>query len=126
MNWIKFHNTERFELIQEFKYSGPIKGSKHEYWSNIWSNMAFHTIKIKVPCEFDINSIKNKSFEGIIFRSSDGNYYDTKFKVFDVIGLSQTKKYNIYKITVELLDTILVSVSNRRDFAILDLLEDEN
>lgn len=123
MIWIKFHHTDRIEVLQDFKYTGPLKGkSKYDYWSN----MSFHSIKIKVSSDFDIDYLKEKSFRDITYKSKDGNYYDAKFRVWSIIGLSQTKKFKTYKITVEGLETQLVSINDRRDLAILDLLQDEN
>ena len=42
------------------------------------------------------------------------------------MGLSKTKNYQILKITVEGLNTEIVSKVDNRDLLILDLLEDEN
>lgn len=121
MNWIQFFNSDKIEVVQGFTYIGPLKGKQKQ---NYWSNMAYHSIKVKVPLDFDIH-IKGKSFRDVIW-ASKGKYYDASFNVESVMGLSKTKNYQILKITVEGLNTEIVSKVDNRDLLILDLLEDES
>ena len=46
MNWIQFYGFDKIEVLDEFKYIGPLS---KKYRESMWSNFSYYSLKIKCP-----------------------------------------------------------------------------
>lgn len=120
MNWIKFYNHPKFQVIEHFKYTGPLKRRE---LNTMWSNFSYYSVKIKFPKDFDIGKLKGR------FTADYGlndTYYSVHFEIINVRGLSFGSDYKILKVEVEGLELTTLPLEMQRDYRISDLIENEN
>ena len=119
MNWIQFYGFDKIEVLDGFKYIGP---------ENMWSNFSYYSLKIKCPSNIHLMGLKGMSFrdnrfdfQSVIYKI-DGIYYDAKFTIQSIRGLSDNRDHKIIKLEVEglELDKIL-SKEIQRDLKLSDL-----
>ena len=120
MNWIQFYNEPKFEVLEHFKYTGPLTKKQLE---TMWSNFQYYSIKVKFPKDFDIKRLNGRFTTNY---KSDYGYYIAHFKIENVRGLSTGESFKILKLEVEGLELTDVPLQYQRDFIIADLIEDEN
>jgi hypothetical protein len=120
MNWIQFYNEPKFEVIEHFKYTGPLTKKELE---TMWSNFQYYSVKVKFPKDFDIKRLKGRFTTNY---GRNGSYYTAHFEIVNVRGLSTGGNYKILKLEVEGLELTDVPLQYQRDFIIADLIEDEN
>jgi hypothetical protein len=113
---IKFTNTAFFDVIKSFEYCGPI--SKNQLNTH-WSNITFHSIKIKFPADFDI---KNIDLKEVIYFSKD-KYWQCKFEIQLIRECSKDNKCKIYKFEVSNLEKTPLTVQKEREIKLSHLLE---
>ncbi len=117
MNWIEIEEN-KFELIEDFKYTGPLKSYQR---NDMWSNFSYHTFKIKCSNNTTLPNLIGKE---LFSKYKNGNnYYNYKFTIKSIRGLSDCKDYKIIKIEVENLDIDQVSKDVERDLKLSDLFE---
>ena len=116
MNWIQFYGFGKIEVLDEFKYIGPL--SKKEI--NMWSNFAYYSIKLKCPSNIHLIGLKRKSFRDVIYKI-DNIYYDAKFSIESIRGLSDNRDHKIIKLEVEGLELEEKSKEIQRDLKLSDL-----
>ena len=118
MNWIQFYGFDKIEVLDEFKYIGPL--SKKEI-KNMWSNFAYYSIKLKCPSNIHLIGLKGKSFRDVIYKIDD-IYYDAKFSIESIRGLSDNRDHKIIKLEVEGLELEEIqSKEIQRDLKLSDL-----
>ena len=112
MNWIQFYGFDKIEVLDGFKYIGP---------ENMWSNFSYYSLKIKCPSNIHLIGLKGKSFRDVIYKMDDV-YYDARFSIESIRGLSDNRDHKIIKLEVEglELDKIL-SKEIQRDLKLSDL-----
>lgn len=118
MNWIKFYGFDKIEILEDFKYIGPLKRSERE---NMWSNFSYHSIKIKCPSEIYLIGLKGKSFKDVLIKKN-GHFYYAQFKIHSVRGLSDNRDHKIIKL--ELVDLNLDLIESKeilRELKLSDL-----
>ena len=118
MNWIQFYGFDKIEVLDEFKYIGPLSKKDRE---NMWSNFSYYSLKIKCSSNIHLMGLKGKSFRDVIYKI-DGIYYDAKFTIQSIRGLSDNRDHKIIKLEGEglELDEIL-SKEIQRDLKLSDL-----
>ncbi len=121
MNWIKFENSDKIELLQNFKYIGPLNPYKDD---NMWSNIAYHSFKIKVPSDFELANYKtnNNTFKNVYLKNNE-IFLDISFDVIRVSVLSKTNSFQILKIVVEEYEENDLSIESQRDLIITELYD---
>ena len=118
MNWIQLYGFDKIEILEDFKYIGPLKRSERE---NMWSNFSYHSIKIKCPIDLHLIGLKGKSFRDVVYKK-DGQFYDAEFKIHSVRGLSDNRDHKIIKLEVEDLNLDLIkSKEIQRELKLSDL-----
>ena len=125
MNWIQFYGFDKIEVLDGFKYIGPLSKKDRE---NMWSNFSYYSLKIKCPSNIHLMGLKGMSFrdnrfdfQSVIYKMDD-IYYDAKFTIQSIRGLSDNRDHKIIKLEVEglELDKIL-SKEIQRDLKLSDL-----
>jgi len=115
MNWIDFPNIGRLEVIQDFKYVGPLKA----YQTNMWSNFSHYSLKLKCPNEIYLFGLRNQNFKEIFYKFSE-----TKSLNFNVVSTqvtSQFKDHKIIKIILENVEYNEISKSTLRSLKLSEL-----
>ena len=79
MNWIQFYGFDKIEVLDGFKYIGPLSKKDRE---NMWSNFSYYSLKIKCPSNIHLMGLKGMSFrdnrfdfQSVIYKMDDV-YYD--------------------------------------------------
>lgn len=120
MNWIKFYGFDKIQILEDFKYIGPLKRCERE---NMWANFSYHSIKIKCPNEIYLIGLKGRLFKDVLIKK-DGQFYDAKFKIHSVRGLSDNRDHKIIKLELEDLNLDLIeSKEVQRELKLSDLFE---
>jgi hypothetical protein len=118
MNWIQFYGFDKIEVLDEFKYIGPLSKKDRV---NMWSNFSYYSIKIKCPSNIHLIGLKGKSFRDVIYKKN-GVYYDAQFSIQSIRGLSDNKDHKIIKLEVEGLElNEIQSKEIQRDLKLSDL-----
>lgn len=118
MNWIQFYGFDRLEVLEKFKYIGPLSKRQRE---NMWSNFSYYSLKIKCPSNIHLIGLKRKSFRDVIY-SIDGQYYDAKFSIESIRELSDNRDHKIIKLEVEGLELDEIKSKDiQRDLKLSDL-----
>jgi len=118
MNWIQFYGFDKIEVLDEFKYIGPLSKKDRV---NMWSNFSYYSIKIKCPSNIHLIGLKGKSFRDVIYKK-DGVYYDAQFSIQSIRGLSDNRDYKIIKLEVDGLElNEIQSKEIQRDLKLSDL-----
>ena len=112
MNWIQFYGFDKIEVLDGFKYIGP---------ENMWSNFSYYSLKIKCPSNIHLIGLKGKSFRDVIYKMDDV-YYDVRFSIESIRGLSDNRDHKIIKLEVEGLELDKIqSKEIQRDLKLSDL-----
>ena len=112
MNWIQFYGFDKIEVLDGFKYIGP---------ENMWSNFSYYSLKIKCPSNIHLIGLKGKSFRDVIYKMDDV-YYDARFSIESIRGLSDNRDHKIIKLEVEGLELDKIqSKEIQRDLKLSDL-----
>ena len=112
MNWIQFYGFDKIEVLDGFKYIGP---------ENMWSNFSYYSLKIKCPSNIHLIGLKGKSFRDVIYKMDDV-YYDARFSIESIRGLSDNRDHKIIKLEVEELELDkILSKEIQRDLKLSDL-----
>jgi len=118
MNWIQFYGFDKIEVLEGFKYIGPLSKKQRE---DMWSNFAYYSLKIKCPSNIHLIGLKGKSFRDVIYKMDDF-YYDAKFSIESIRGLSDNRDHKIIKLEIEGLDLEEIrSKEIQRDLKLSDL-----
>ncbi len=125
MNWIQFYGFDKIEVLDEFKYIGPLSKKDRV---NMWSNFSYYSIKIKCPSNIYLIGLRGKSFrdnrfdfQSVIYKMYDVYYY-AKFTIQSIRGLSDNRDHKIIKFEVEGLELNEIrSKETQRDLKLSDL-----
>jgi hypothetical protein len=115
MNWIDFPNIGRLEVIQDFKYVGPLKA----YQTNMWSSFSHYSLKLKCPNEIYLFGLRNQNFKEIFYKFSETK--SLNFKVLSIQVTSQFKDHKIIKIILENVEYNEISKSTLRSLKLSEL-----
>jgi len=115
MNWIQFSGFEKFEVLEKFKNFKEVR--------NKWSSYStyYYSIKIKCPSNIHFIGLKGKKFKDVIYKI-DNVFYNAKFSISSIRGLSDNRDHKIIKLEVDALEvTEIKSQMILRDLKLSDL-----
>jgi hypothetical protein len=119
MNWIQIPNLGKIEIVEDWKYSGPL--SKHQL-DTMWSSFSYHSTKILCPKNINLIGLRGFECKNVIIKK-DGKFYDCKFKIVSIRKLSNFKENSLVKIEVEDLLMEEVAKDTSRDLKLSEIFD---
>ena len=119
MKKIKFNDSKFFDVIKPFEYTGPLSKHKRE---NLWSNIAYHSIKVKFPKDFDLSEITTKKLTEIIYINED-KWWSCKFTIVATRQISIEPNSKSYKLEVSDLEKTPVTKQKEREIKLSEFFD---
>lgn len=118
MNWVQINNY-KFEIIKNFKYTGPLKSNQLQ---NYWSNTAYFSVTIKCPKNYKFLFTENFEYTNLVDKENDV-FHDCEFILEKFRVVSTFKDHVHLKLELRDLKRRELPKNIQRDLKLTDLFE---